>query len=194
MTLTQSDLGTLARCRRKFYYRNIAGLPEGKASKAMSEGTILHGGLAGAFRYIQSCQPKEETDWHWSLPTSRDAGLEAMEQMLRAGEYEYRGTPQKLAVSIEDSDTVNRLGDVFQYYCEHQLGADMKDAIVVAVEQNYRIEIGKLLPALASSSKVRSTSFCSASSNSRASSKRGTTRASRTSNCKWRSSDSIRKC
>jgi hypothetical protein len=61
--------------------------------------------------------------------------------MLRTGTYEYRGETQRLNIDPADTATIERLGDVFQYYMEHAFAESLRDAEVLAVEQPFEIEL-----------------------------------------------------
>jgi hypothetical protein len=74
----------------------------------------------------------------------KTAALEAMAEMITAGTYLYRGQERRLAPGIQESECVERLGDIVQYYIDNQLALDMLGAEVVAVEQNFQMPLSLL--------------------------------------------------
>jgi hypothetical protein len=73
--------------------------------------------------------------------TARIAGLKAMGALLTRGTYEYRGQEQQLAIEPDDTETSNRLLDVFGYYMDHAFVASLEGAKVLAVEQKVECEL-----------------------------------------------------
>jgi hypothetical protein len=147
--LSRSTLEDAARCKRKFYYKHVLGLKEQTSSQGASEGTIIHAGLAAVFKFIQARQDSDLVllqDWDETNTILKGVALRAMADMIAAGTYEYRGEKFNLAPGCQEQETIERLGDVVQYYIDNQLKNDMANARVVGVEENYVISVDGVVP------------------------------------------------
>lgn len=121
--LTRSDIATYIRCERKFHYKCVQNLPEGPSTKNMSEGTLLHHGLAEMYR-----------------SQSLSAAMTALDDMARSGKYTYHDEEKDLARDACESETVNRLCDVLAFYHQHAFAATMAGKEVYAIEKPFEYE------------------------------------------------------
>lgn len=122
--LTRSDIATYIRCERKFHYKCVQNLPEGPSTKNMSEGTLLHHGLAEMYR-----------------SQSLSDAMTALDDMARSGKYTYHDEEKDLARDACESETVNRLCDVLAFYHQHAFAATMAGKEVYAIEKPFEYEL-----------------------------------------------------
>jgi len=132
-TLTRSHLSTLSRCRRKFFYTYNLELEAGSSGGVSGEGTLLHVGLAAAYK----ANKDGSTD-------AKPMGYHAMDALIDTGTYEYHGKQYPLGISKDTEDgreAIGRLYDVFDYYMENQYANSFQDGwAVVDVEKDFSYE------------------------------------------------------
>jgi hypothetical protein len=98
----------------------------------MSEGTILHHGLAALYIATQNGYPQAE---------SLASAMVSMEAMADRRTYEYHGEQQDLAPDACSSETLDRLKSVLTYYAEHSFERTMEGKRVLAVEEAWTFEL-----------------------------------------------------
>jgi hypothetical protein len=137
IVLSRSILEDAARCKRKFFYKHIQKIDEPRTSQGASEGIIIHAGLAAAYTFYKAYTPHaQRIAWEHVKPEIKKTAMKEMAKMIASGQHEYRGQVLPLSEHTQEQETVERLGDVVQFYIDHQMQHDLDNAEVVAVEQN----------------------------------------------------------
>lgn len=125
-SLSQSELTTFQRCQRKYLYTYVDGIKP-DARPVMDEGTLVHVGLATAYKLL-----------HAPLIGLKAAAHAEMERVRSEG-HEYKG--EQYEIRIEDED-FERLKSVTDYYLDHYAADDVLDLEVLSVEKTRPVSFG----------------------------------------------------
>lgn len=111
--LSNSAIGTLKECERKFWYQYELELIPKTENTAMTMGTVAHAGMAAGYIALANGQ-----DW---LTAARDAAYRA--------EYDREARPINLEI-----DKRANVADMLEYYWEH-VGKHDRFRSIIAIEQ-----------------------------------------------------------
>ena len=142
IVFTQSELSTFRTCRKRWSFRYQDALSPRRRPRALSVGTIVHAGIAEAYRVLQ----KHTEQGCSRVAAARVCGESAMEGRIEAWRREVAAMEPSDHES-EDLETEIALARVeatsaFGLYADAFLASDADEYEVLAVEQSFDVQIG----------------------------------------------------